>query len=410
MHAVSTSKGEASWAVKSLVGACSGTPILSGKDEYAFVTHNGNSSGTFSILSVADGSLVFNQTDPSHHLSPPGIYFSPMQGNYADGIGNTNDIVVFGNRPTEGASSVATGSSVFAFQFPIGFPTTTTPPQVVTLVDDCDFEATTAPLITNGGNSMFWGVSRSKVVGWPGVTFDRDPGGAAYGFERGDPASLPVLADLAIGVDTSTPTLYTGNAGPGFAALATSTDLALLWNYTTLSPVYTQAKVAPADVDEVVFFIERLGVVHAVDTASGNFIWKNETNSPIQGSFAINSASDTIFFADASGILRAWQVAEFPPPTPPTNAPVAPTPAPTKAAPSPKPAAASSPTSKPAASSETSEPTTATPSSSVTDVSPTKPPTSPAPTTKAPASSALVLEPVRVGTFMVSLVALVMFV
>ena len=63
---------------------------------------------------------------------------------------------------------------------------------------------------------MFWGVSRSKINGWSSVSFDRDAGGNSVGFGRGDPASRPIIAELAIGADTVTPTLYTGTAGNEF--------------------------------------------------------------------------------------------------------------------------------------------------------------------------------------------------
>ena len=322
------------WVSPSLLGACSGTPVLSRDDLYVFVTHNGVSTGTFTVLNAADGSILFNATDESQLLSPPGIFFSPFPGPYPEAAGNTNDLVIFGNRPLPTADTVPDENSVYAFQFPIGYPNSLTELGLVTLLNETSFQATTAPLITNGGSSMFWGVSRSRVEGWIGKAFNRDPGGGGFGYPRGSPPSLAVLADLAIGADTITPTIYSGNAGVGFGAISTASgEMVLSWNVTTTSSVYTQAKVAPADADEVVFFIEDLGFAYAVDVLTGDILWRNATGGGVRGSFALNAASDTMYFATISGIVSAWQVAEFgastsfaPVASPAVNSSLAPTP------------------------------------------------------------------------------------
>ena len=369
------------------------------------MTHNGIQQGFFTVLSAADGSILFNDTDKSQLLSPPGIFFNPFPGPYPEGKGNGNDLVIFGNRPFPTADTVPDFNSIYVFQFPVGYPNTATELGLVTLLNTSNFQATTAPLIANGGMSMFWGVSRSRVEGWINTDFNRNPGGGGIGYERGDPASKAVLADLAIGADTITPTIYTGNAGVGFGAISTASGKMVgLWNFTTGSPVYAQAKVAPADSDKIVFYIEELGTVYARDAATGKIIWFNETKRIVKGSFAINSASDTIYFADSAGILTAWQVAEFPPPSPPTKAPVAPTIAPIEAATeAPTKTTASSP---PAGSSATPGPTAA---EATSTAAPTAAgvPTTAAPTsapTAAPKSGAPLLVPTNFGAFVASLI------
>jgi hypothetical protein len=235
VHAVSLSTTLAvNFVSPSLEGSCSGTPVLSGDDAYVFLTHNDITSGTFTVLDASDGTVFYQEADGAQLLSPPGIYFNPLGGNYASGAGNTNDLVVFGNRPALSATSVASsGLSTFAFQFPLGFQGTSTGLGVVRLLNNTDFESTTPPLIVNSGKSMFWGVSRSKINAWTAKSFDNDVGGNSIGFGRGDPASRPVIAELAIGADTVTPTLYVGTAGNEFAAISTSgTDIEVLWNFT----------------------------------------------------------------------------------------------------------------------------------------------------------------------------------
>lgn len=403
VHAVSVTKGTAVWVSGSLGGSCSGTPVVSGDDDYVFLTHNSASSSNFTILDATDGSIFYREAvSSSLLLSPPGIYVNPLGGNYATGAGNTNDLIVFGNRPAADATSVVETSSFYAFQFPIGFPGSTgSSLGVVELFGDCNFESTTPPVITNSGSSMFWGVSRSTIKGWSSVTFDRDPGGNSIGFDRGDPASRPIIAELAIGVDKVTPTLYSGTAGNAFAAVSTtatsttgSATMAALWQVGTDSPVYTQGKVAPSTADEVVFFFEQFGVGYAVDAVNGTVLWTREidTTALVLGNFAINAAGDTIYVADNSGVLAAWQVAEFG-----ANKTFAPSAAPVDSAapvvsgspvdtnvsaPTDSKAPTSSAPAVPTKPTRTSSPVTSTPTVKATS------PVSPQPTTQAPTSAA----------------------
>ena len=108
-----------------------------------------------------------------------------------------------------------------------------------------------------------------------------------------------------------------------FAAVSTSgTQIEVLWNFTTTSPVYAQAKISPSTSDEVVFVIEQVGIVYALDAVNGTELWKYDSGTPVLGNFAINAAGDTIYFVDTNGILNAWQVADSGAPT--TFAPAAP--------------------------------------------------------------------------------------
>jgi uncharacterized surface protein with fasciclin (FAS1) repeats/outer membrane protein assembly factor BamB len=316
VHSVSLATGASTWISESLSGACSGTPVLSSDDSYIYLTHNQVSleTGTFTILDASDGSIFFQMNDDNQMLSPPGIYFNPRGGNYDGGEGKTNDLVVFGNRPVENADGVPSGCTVYAFQFPIGFIGSTTGLEVVRILNDTDFQSTTPPIITNSGNSMFWGVSRSKLNGWAGIGFDRDVGGNNIGFERGVPPSLPILAELAIGANTMTPTIYTGSAGNGFTAITTDgNEMQVLWEFNTSSPIYAQARVFSSNgVDEVIFIIEQLGTAYALYAGNGTQLWTADASiSNVFGNFAMNPSGDTIYFTDAAGILNAWQVADL---------------------------------------------------------------------------------------------------
>jgi len=346
VHSVSLATGTSTWISERLSGACSGTPVLSSVDTYVFLTHNQVSleTGTFTILDGSDGSIFFQTNDDNQMLSPPGIYFNPRGGNYGGGEGNTNDIVVFGNKPVANADGVPSGCTAYAFQFPIGFIGSITGLQVVSLLNNTDFQSTTPPLITNSGNSMFWGVSRSKLNGWAGIGFDRDVGGNNIGFARGVPPSLPIIAELAIGANTLTPTVYTGSAGNGFAAVTTDgNEMQVLWETNTSSPIYAQAKVSSSNGDdEVIFIIEQLGTAYALNAGNGTQLWvADATTSNLLGNFAMNPSGDMIYFTDLSGILNAWQIAELGAPT--TFAPNAPTSGNVSMAPASAPVISSSP-------------------------------------------------------------------
>ena len=343
VHKLNVADGSEMWVSEILDGACSGTPVISGDDGYVFVTHSADMSGTFSVLD-GTGQTFYQESDTTLPLSPPGIYFNPTDGNYAGGEGNSNDIIIWGNTPFAGQDGVSTNSSSYAFQFPVGFQGADMGLKVVKLLDDTNFQTTTPPLITNSGQSMFWGVSRSKVNGWqPNTSFDRNVGGNSIGFDRGSPFSLPVIAEIAVGAGLDSPTLYTGSAGSQFGAVTTiGGSLISKWTVTMTSMVYAQAHVAPTAVDEVVYVIEENGTVHALDAETGAEKWNfAATPGSVLSNFAQSKGGEAIYFADTNGLLYAFQVAEAAPtmvPVVPTSPPViaatlAPVIAPTVAAP-----------------------------------------------------------------------------
>jgi uncharacterized surface protein with fasciclin (FAS1) repeats len=327
--------GTSLWESGSLVGSCSGTPVVGSDGSYVYLTHSEDVAGTFSILGGADGSVFYQATDDTQPLSPPGIYHNPSKGPYEGGEFNRNDVVVWGNKPIPGETGVLAGSASYAFQLPDGLPGSNPDPTVVTLLADTDFQADAPPLITDDGQSMYWGVSRNAVVAWPSRTFDRDPGGNKVSFSpRGNPASRPVIAKIASSRGLADPIFYTGSAANHFAAIDLGLDDLGLpqifekWTVTTGSPIYTEAQVSPDDV--VVYTIEELGTVHAIDAATGTINWSNSVQGFIRASaFAQSASGDAIYFADTDGIVHAWKVAEGAPTAPVapplTMAPVAPT-------------------------------------------------------------------------------------
>jgi hypothetical protein len=285
---------------------------MSFDDKYVFVTHNRLTNGTFTILDASNGVVFFQSADLQQLLSPPGIFFSPSQGNYEGGEGNTHDLVVYANRPSLNDEEVTVGSATYAFQFPIGFTGAKVGVNVKTLLNHSDFQTYTPPLITNQGNSMFWGVSRSKVNGWMGIGFDRDAGGNNIGYGRGDPPSLPILSEITMGMKVVSPNLYTGTAGSAFAAISTVGDsMTPLWNISTSSPIYAKSHVTTHNGSELVFFIEELGKAYLLEGNTGKQIWSfMASDGRVLGNFAMNLQGTTVYFGDSNGKLTAWQIVE----------------------------------------------------------------------------------------------------
>jgi hypothetical protein len=310
IHSISITDGALIWESKALLGACSGTPVISFDDKYVFVTHNRMTNGTFTILHASSGVVFFQAADAQQLLSPPGIFFFPSQGNFQGGEGNMNDLVVYANKPSLTNVEVPMDSATYAFQFPIGFAGSKEGLKVTTLLNNSDFQTFTPPLITNQGNSMYWGVSRSKVIGWIGIAFDRDVGGNNIGYGRGDPPSLPILSEIVMGKDTVSPSLYTGTAENAFAAISTAGDiLSPLWNISTSSPVYAKSHVTTHNGSEAIFFIEELGKAYLLDGKTGRQIWSfMASDSKVLGNFAKNSQGTIVYFADTNGYLTALQI------------------------------------------------------------------------------------------------------
>jgi hypothetical protein len=78
------------WISDPLEGVPSGEPLISSDGNYVFVVHNANdlTNGYFTILDAKATGLVF-YSEPSGGdgnstvaFGPPGIYHTPIQGNY----------------------------------------------------------------------------------------------------------------------------------------------------------------------------------------------------------------------------------------------------------------------------------------------------------------------------------------
>eukprot|EP00546_Thalassionema_frauenfeldii_P007643 CAMPEP_0178919550 /NCGR_PEP_ID=MMETSP0786-20121207/14499_1 /TAXON_ID=186022 /ORGANISM="Thalassionema frauenfeldii, Strain CCMP 1798" /LENGTH=536 /DNA_ID=CAMNT_0020593493 /DNA_START=60 /DNA_END=1667 /DNA_ORIENTATION=+ len=317
VYALNPTNGEVFWDSQKLEGACSGTPVISNDGVYIFLTHNLVNSGTFTVL-VANllGFPLLSKHDPIQPFSPPGIFHNPQEGYYQGGSGNRNDIVVWAYQPKIDEIGVGT-SSMFVFQFPIGFQGESDNVSVQTL-NDVTWQTHTAPRIFNQGYSMNFAVTKNSYRSWNGDfgdpvnRFDKRAS-ANVEYIRGDPKSQAPFSALEMSSDADAPLFFGGTAAPIFVAFDSFLDE--LWTVDVTFPVHAEARVSPDD--KTVYFVERNGKVHAVEVQTGDTRWEASLGGiPVVSNFGQSKSGKYLYFNDQSGMVKAWQVADGPSPTP----------------------------------------------------------------------------------------------
>jgi hypothetical protein len=329
--------GSVNWISTPLEGAAAGSPLASFDGRYVFLTHNSNamSVGHFSVLDSLDATdskpvfplySEFNVTNP---FSPPGIFHNPEEGYYDGGQGNTNDVVVWSHAPNPLENRVGLGSA-FVFQFPIGYgapnqqAVARQSDQVnatkdlsrrlfwLILGDDIkDWQAESAPVITNQGRSLYWSVTRSQFRAWVGsasnnaARFNRGRT-SSPGFNRGSPRYAACPNTPALSSSTTQPMIFAGTAANQFVKMdyLMDDDTAVIRN--TTSRVRARAIVSPDD--QYVYFSEFSGVVHQASTDDLSDSWTISVGS-LNGEFALTSDGSMLIVGDVTGNVHAYQVA-----------------------------------------------------------------------------------------------------
>mmetsp|Transcript_9245 Transcript_9245/g.10553 ORF Transcript_9245/g.10553 Transcript_9245/m.10553 type:complete len:571 (+) Transcript_9245:122-1834(+) len=317
VHALSASREKKEeWEIF-LDGKCSGTPVISSSGEYVFVTHNTGRTGMFTILKVdVDGQVdtLFDYEDDEEPFSPPGIYHNPDFGNYGNstigGLSNSNDIIIWANRPYEKEEGVGAAAS-YAFQFPVVFDGTTIGLSVTVLQRMNDpWKTIVPPTLTSGGMRLYWGVTKSKLLGWSQED-DRDrftrKAPKSKGFDRGNPPNTPISAKVATTKSLEEPIIFTATATNQFHALSYKLDT--LWNVTLAKGVVSEAQVSPDD--KVVYFVDEVGSGYAY-TVEGAKLWGELeiANEGVIAGYTQSVDGSHLYFASNSGIVSSFKVAE----------------------------------------------------------------------------------------------------
>jgi hypothetical protein len=391
----------------SLTGVGAGSPVTSFDGRHIYLTLNSalKTVGHFSILDVfrleqdpsTPGSFlplspIFFATNETNPFGPIGIFKNPSEGYYDGGELNQNDMLVWAF-DTAGDATAAGNGAMFGYQQPVGYAFDGVGLEVLELGGLRDWQASTAPVLTNSGRSMYWSNSRASVRCWVGSAnedqnrFSRGRTNTAS-FARGNPAFISAYASPALSSNAVTPMVYGPGAANQFYMTDTSLGNALV--ITTDSLIYSPAKVSPDD--QYVYYVTENGLLYQADATTLAQRWVATISGRVEGDIAMNSAGTMLYVGTTSGDVYGFEIATdldttlTPTAAPSTSSPpptvsAAPSSPPTTLTPTSVPTAApsSAPTSSPSASAAPSGLTTE-PTQSPVSVAPTMSPVTPEPT------------------------------
>ena len=312
------------WISEALDGIAQGEPVISSDGAYVFLTHNAadGSAGYFTILD-ASGTTFYTDSVVGVNFAPPGIFHNPVEGNYdpivagspvSEGENNNNDFIMWSQTPKPTDTSIENGF-IYGFQFPRDFDGTITAEGNSTDVaffelgeSAIDFQSTTAPVITNGGLSAYWGVTRSGFRVWADKRFTRARTAAA-GFTRNtDFQGTATFAQPALSNDGPEPVMFGGTASPEFVRL--NFDFTAQVVVPAGSVIFSKAVV---DAEERgAYFVETSGILHFVDFTTLADIWTQSIDFRVEGEMAVTPNYAVVIVPDARGVIKAYQVADIP--------------------------------------------------------------------------------------------------
>jgi hypothetical protein len=304
-----------------LDGVPTGTPQATHDGQYIMITHNTNQTvGIFTVLDVGSASsggaipAVYAYQNDTNPFSPIGVYHQPALGYYDGGENNTNDIFIWAFDTAAGSSVVGTGA-IFGFQLPMDASGNYT----VAPLGDRDFQASTAPVLTNRGVSMYWAVTRAEQYCWVG-----NPATKREFFNRG--------RTNKVSLDRGDPAWVSGRATPSLSFAVNSTDDQVVFgpgasneifrlnsNYTEVLTANTSyvvsSRVAVSPDNQVVYYASQDGIVAQLkaDTLEQN--WQFSTLAGVYADITLNSAGTVLYVVDNSGVIMAMQVASSSAPT-----------------------------------------------------------------------------------------------
>lgn len=368
------------WTSESIDGKVQGSPIVTQTHpgEYIFFTHNqmnattGEEYGAFSMISAADGSLLFteiageSQWDPELNelsrvetlrlpYSPIGVSHSPTYGRYPGGLTNTNDLFLWSTSADSGSSN---NGYTRAFQLPRLFEAAFAPGLATSFLKENRWNAIAPPALSVDGMDAVFGITGNGVRGWTSVEdFDQlafltqnlgaNPEDfqkrkcrchlcGVYGkfqernltfivvvfavshpfsFQYNKPTAVPFRPTLAL----NEPRLFVVPTTPSLFCLSGETG-EILWTASEDSPL--SAKVIAAPDDALVFATRVDGVVSAYNQQTGNKLWSvacadlvNNGNEALTNCVDVIEAESSLspnglvfFYGDKYGNVKALQL------------------------------------------------------------------------------------------------------
>jgi hypothetical protein len=221
---------------------------------------------------------------------------------------NTNDMVMWSQTPKPADITVQNGF-IYGFQFPRDFdPANATSVGYFQMGDfERDFQSIAPPVMTNGGLSAYWAVTRSAVHGWTPKRFSRARS-EAVGFTRnGDNPGQACWAAPALSTSEEEPFVFGGSANAEFYRL--NFDMSEQIVVPTSSVIKTKAAVDGED--RAVYFVETNGNLHQADFNTLENIWNYTINFSVEGEMAMTPNSAILIIADTRGVIQAIQVSDF---------------------------------------------------------------------------------------------------
>lgn len=329
------------WESANIPGEGAGSPKISNDGRHVVATHNLDQRGHFSVFDLESSNstpiyqyeselVVFAETTPfsaigyvsnlilfmNFAVSEPSlnhapfpkqhkrrVYHSPIEGNYDSdsnfGRSNSNDIFVFmTDTNTDVLNPVgeprAGNGQMYVFQFPVDYFTTqdTSSLAVLPIGNVRNYQARTAPVLANAGQSLYWSMVRGEFRGWVDQRFSRGHT-ETINFGRGDPAYIAARASPTMSANEEF--VY----GPGSSNLVFKADRNLV-NFTTVATDgIVSSRVAVTLDDQFVVYGTQSGSLAVLVAETMTTKWSTSALNPVKGDLAVDEYR--IFVGDDGG-------------------------------------------------------------------------------------------------------------
>eukprot|EP00980_Cylindrotheca_fusiformis_P030998 scaffold25699_cov137-Cylindrotheca_fusiformis.AAC.2 len=346
--AVSIPSHKSLWKSAQLPGIPMGSPLpyVNRNDEasnpnYIVLTHNKNIStvndtqqvGHMTLLSAENGDVKYTIPESELELTPkgfgpPSVATNPSRGMYAEGMQNSNDIVVWASNDEDGRG---TAGHTFAFQLPTAFKDVTGDLSElgVEVLKRVSWNAVTRPALSRNGTHMYFGVTDNQLRGWTGkARFDQNADwSAATLFDDDSRAPIPTTPVLSCDENR----LFVSSSSFDFASVNTITGKAN-WKVSGTSAFLSEARISPDD--ERIYVAQSAdGRIFCYDQQSGDSCWERscddfeeDCSNSIRADFAVSTSGQFLYFSDVKGRVIALKLGDVAESSEPTAAPVSPDP------------------------------------------------------------------------------------
>jgi len=304
-----STSGQKLFESEPLPGVQSGTPVPSWDGRFVYMNSNvGGTTGYFSIIDTAQLvsastplAPIYQQSNSTNPFSPLGYYHRPVRGNYyrPGSRLNYNDMLVWGFETAMNETVVGTGQ-IFGFQL----PTDGNPLEYFLLGGKQGFQSSTPPVLTNGGLSMYWAITRGQTVCWVNQQFDHSRT-SYFGFARGSPAYIGARAPPTLASDSEFPKLF----GPGASASIWSANAYLNVTNEVKVAAVVSSRVAISPDHSYVYYADQSGGVGALTFDTLNVSWTLTNSAPIEADIALSTDGTMLFTGDTTGLITAYTVA-----------------------------------------------------------------------------------------------------